>query len=91
MLSLGILVPTTTATPCRRTQEANTADSKWERYTTNGFSLNYLKEAVTSLATRQQVALVTLIPSASYIGLNGELAELENAPAAQAEIIYFSL
>lgn len=44
-----------------------------------------------SLATRQQVTLVTLIPSASYIGLNAELVELENAPAAQAEIIYFSL
>lgn len=39
----------------------------------------------------QQVTQVTLIPSASYIGLNVELAELENAPAAQAEIIYFSL
>lgn len=38
----------------------------------------------------QQVTQVTLIPSASYIGLNVEL-ELENAPAAQAEIIYFSL
>jgi len=50
-----------------------------------------LKRAVISLATRQQVTLVTLIPSASYIGLNVELAELENAPAAVAEIIYFSL
>lgn len=63
----------------------------WASYTTNEFPLNDLKEAVTSLATKQQVTLVTLIPPASYIGLNVELAELENAPAAQAEIIYFSL
>lgn len=59
--------------------------------TTNEFPLSNLKKAVISLATRQQVTLVTLIPSASYIGLNLELAEVENAPAAQAEIIHFSL
>lgn len=47
-----------------------------------------MEKAVISLATRQHVTLVTFIPSASYIGLSVALEELENAPAAAAEIIY---
>lgn len=43
------------------------------------------------MATRQQVTLVTLIPFASYAVLNVKLAELENAPAAGAEITHFLL
>lgn len=43
------------------------------------------------MATRQQVTLVTLIHSASYTVSNVKLAELENAPAAKAEIMHFLL
>jgi len=38
------------------------------------------------LATKQQITLVTSIPFTSYVGLNVKLAELENVPAAEAEI-----
>lgn len=38
------------------------------------------------MATKQQITLVTSIPFTSYVGLHVKLAELENVPAAEAEI-----